>query len=51
VASSARTFSQPPKRRRKRIDPHKIVGQIVIYGLAAESAIRFCEWLWHDLLR
>jgi hypothetical protein len=36
-------------RRRKRIDPHKIVGQIVIYGLAADSAIRFLEWLIHDL--
>lgn len=40
-----------PRRRRKRFDPHKAVGVIVIYGLAADSAIRFLMWLAHDLFR
>ena len=49
MSSSALSPSSSPRCRRKRIDPHKVVGTIVIYGLAADSAIRFCEWLFHDL--
>ena len=32
-------------RTPKKIDPHAFVGQIVIYGLAADGAIRFLHWL------
>ena len=41
----------PEPRRRRRFDPHKAVGVVVIYGLAAASAIRFLTWLLHDIFR
>lgn len=41
------------KPRRKHFDPHKFVGKIVVYGLAAESGLQFVKWLVekaiHDL--
>jgi hypothetical protein len=49
------TSAPIPRQRRKRFDPHKLVGQIVLYGLAADGGIRFVDWLVrgliHDLWR
>lgn len=43
-----RTPPPPPAHRpvrRKPFDPHHFVGKIVVYGLAADGAIRFIHWL------
>jgi len=39
-----------PSKHPKQVDPHKIVGIIVIYSFAADSLIRFLNWLIHSLI-
>jgi hypothetical protein len=34
-----------PKKRHKRFDPHKLIGKIVVYGLAADEGIRILIWI------
>jgi hypothetical protein len=43
-----REIPLPPSsspRRRKRFDPHRFVGKVVVYGLALDGAVRFLHWL------
>ena len=43
-------FPSSPHKKRKRFDPHKVVGQVVVYGLAADGAVRFLHWLTLSLM-
>jgi hypothetical protein len=45
-------ISNPPinKHKRKRFDPHRFVGKIVVYGLALDGGIRFLHWLSLSLI-
>ena len=39
-----------PHEKRETFDPHKLVGVIVVYGLAVHSGIMFLHWLAVSLL-
>ncbi len=36
--------------RRKSFDPHHAVANVVVYGLAADSAVRLLHWLVLSIL-
>ena len=39
-----------PQKKRKRFDPHRFVGDLVIYCLALDGAVRFLHWLATSLI-
>jgi hypothetical protein len=43
-------FDFRPRQRRKRVNPHKLLGTIVLYGFAADDAIRVVNWLVRSLI-
>jgi hypothetical protein len=44
--------NNPPtsRRPRKRLNPHKLLGAIVLYGFAADDGIRVLNWLVRGLI-
>ena len=38
------------QKKRTRFDPHRAVGNLVIYGLALHSAVLFVYWLGASLV-
>lgn len=46
-----RLDQRPNSRNQHQFDPHKIVGIIVIYGLALDGAVRFLHWLCLGLVK
>ena len=39
-----------PRKRRKRLNPHKLVGLIVLYSFAVDDAVRVLNWLIRSLI-
>jgi hypothetical protein len=46
------TSPQIPNKRpkRRRFDPHRFLGKVVLYGLAFDGGVRFLHWLTLSLM-
>jgi hypothetical protein len=51
VSSPISIFTAPPPRpRRKRINPHRLLGIIILWLFAADDMIRVLNWLVRSLI-
>jgi hypothetical protein len=48
MSASSRATLSP--HRCSHFEPHHLVGTVVLYGLALDSAVRFLHWLWLSLI-